>query len=406
VSQIPIESRADRGPHDRRGKSAAPQKKRDATVADKREFRFYDNRQKYLLFVTTCSEKWVVAGRVGLELRHLHPSPPALRVFDAGIGDGTVLTQVMRDLHRRHPTVPFLITGKEISLEDVRMSLEKMPDRFYEHPQMVMVITNMYYTEAPRLMPRSMAAAASLNWHEVPLKGSSAHEFDEQLKGLQPILNDGWQVRPSPSTGNPLYVRPSVIVLYREDHKFILDQVIPRPGQTSGLYDLVIASQPYRARMPAEFKVQRVLSPLARSLAPGGRMLVIHSYGNDPGLEIIRRLWPEDDPFQTNRNELLQALRQELGREARGLNFEPYSDARSLFRYEMHTLPTEVMGSIGTSTLLAAWNAAAYVAQIDDQRFTSAISGSAYLEASAEVLRKHGGLWFNDESFVVSRKRN
>ena len=40
-----------------------------------------------------------------------------------------------------------------------------------------------------------------------------------------------------------------------------------------------------------------------------------------------------------------------LGREARGLNFEPYSDARSLFRYEMHTLPTEVMGSIGTSTL-------------------------------------------------------
>src|SRR5215471_14583161 len=23
-------------------------------------FRFYDNRQKYLLFVTTCSEKWVI----------------------------------------------------------------------------------------------------------------------------------------------------------------------------------------------------------------------------------------------------------------------------------------------------------------------------------------------------------
>ena len=27
-------------------------------------FRFFDNRQKYLLFVTTCSEKWVVAERV------------------------------------------------------------------------------------------------------------------------------------------------------------------------------------------------------------------------------------------------------------------------------------------------------------------------------------------------------
>ena len=29
-----------------------------------RNFRFFDNRQKYLLFVNTCSEKWVVASRV------------------------------------------------------------------------------------------------------------------------------------------------------------------------------------------------------------------------------------------------------------------------------------------------------------------------------------------------------
>ena len=29
-----------------------------------RNFRFFDNRQKYLLFVHTCSEKWVIANRV------------------------------------------------------------------------------------------------------------------------------------------------------------------------------------------------------------------------------------------------------------------------------------------------------------------------------------------------------
>src|ERR1044072_2175673 len=34
-----------------------------------RNFRFFDNRQKYLLFVNTCSEKWVVASRVALALR-------------------------------------------------------------------------------------------------------------------------------------------------------------------------------------------------------------------------------------------------------------------------------------------------------------------------------------------------
>jgi hypothetical protein len=68
----------------------------------KTNFRFYDNRQKYLLFVHTCSEKWVVAQRVGMELANIHPRPPALRVFDAGVGDGTVLARVMRAMHQRY----------------------------------------------------------------------------------------------------------------------------------------------------------------------------------------------------------------------------------------------------------------------------------------------------------------
>src|SRR4051812_10026536 len=75
--------------------------------APEKNFRFFDNRQKYLLFVNTCSEKDVVAKRVGLELGHIHPRPPAVRLFDAGMGDGTVLAQVMREMHRRFSNVPF-----------------------------------------------------------------------------------------------------------------------------------------------------------------------------------------------------------------------------------------------------------------------------------------------------------
>ena len=69
-----------------------PPEKRDP----RGNFRFFENRQKYLLFVHTCSEKRVIAERVALELSSLHPRPPALRVFDAGVGDGTVLARVMR----------------------------------------------------------------------------------------------------------------------------------------------------------------------------------------------------------------------------------------------------------------------------------------------------------------------
>jgi hypothetical protein len=368
-------------------------------------FRFYDNRQKYLLFVTTCSEKQVIAQRVGLELANIHPRPPALRVFDAGMGDGTVLARTMRAMHTRFPTMPFYIVGKELSVEDVRLVLEKMPDRLFEHPAMVLVITNMFYSEAPWLKPNSVTSATSLVWHELSLTGNTAHEFEAQITDLQPFLSEHWRARVSPSTGNPVYEKPVVLVIYRDDHKFLLDQVRPRRGFTNAEYDLVIASQPYRARSPLEFKAKRVVAPLARSLAPGGRMIAIHSYGHDPGLEVIQKVWPGENPFTGDRHALLRATKAELGSAGRELNFGAYADARSLFRYDMHTLPSEISETIGTSTLFAAWNAAVYVAQVEDQRLSEAISSGAYLEATREVLRVHGGLWFWDESYVISRKR-
>ena len=371
-----------------------------------RNFRFFDNRQKYLLFVSTCSEKWVIASRVALELANVHPRPPALRVFDAGVGDGTVLLRVMRAMHDRFPTTPFYVVGKEISLEDVRLALQKMSDRFFEHPATVLVLTNLAYADAPWLAVKSLSAASSMVWHEVPLSGDSAYRFEQQITDLVPFLSQNWKAGVSPKTGNPVYERPVVLVLYRADHKFLLDPIIPRPGGTVANYDLVIASQPYRARASLEFKAKRVIAPLAKALGPGGRLIAIHSHGNDPGMEIIRRVWPGDNPFIHDRHQIMKAAKHELGPAGRELNFNAYADNRSLFRYDMHTLPSEISDqSIGTSTLFAAWNAAIYVAQVEDDRLAEVVADGRYLETTREVLRERGGLWFYDESYVVSRRR-
>lgn len=367
-------------------------------------FRFYDNRQKYLAFVNSCNEKSAVAQRAARELKQIRPSPPALRIFDAGMGDATILSRLMRHAHNQGPTVPLMVVAKEISLEDVRLSLEKMPDRFLEHPATVLVITNMHYSEAPHLVPRDTSPSTTLNWHEVQLKGGTSLDYSEQIDELATILAFGWQTKPSPTSGNPVYVRPSVLVVYREDHKFLLDRVIPIRGQTVESYDLIVASQPWRARMTAKFKAEKVLAPLARSLAPDGRLLVVQSYGRDPALEIIQKLWPDEDPFQIDRRQLLTALESELGADAREFDLSAPADDESLFRYKMHTLPNEIGDRIGTSTLFAAWNAAIYVNQIEDERLDDVVTTGAYRDATQSVLRKHGGLWFNDESFIVSRR--
>jgi hypothetical protein len=365
-------------------------------------FRFYDNRQKYLAFVNTTNEKTVIANRAGQELAKIVPVPPAVRMIDAGMGDGTVLARLIRTVHRLHPTVPLVAVAKEISLEDVRLGLEKMPDRFFEHPATVLVITNLNYRDTPGLAPSD--AADELNWQVVKLEGGFAYEFAEQIDALGPLLDEGWATKPSPKTGNPTYVRPSVLVVYREDYEFLLDDVIPRPGSAHRGYDFILASQPWRARMPAGFKAEKILAPLSRSLAPGGRLLAIQSYGNDPGLEVVQRVWPGENPFQVDRHALLAALREHLGEDVEDFDLTPPPDEEAIFQYQMHTLPSEIGDRIGTSTLFAAWNAVIYVNQIEDERLDSVVTTGSYLDATQDVLHAHGGLWFNDEAFVVVRR--
>ena len=387
-------------------KRTAEQAERGAVEAKptERGFRFYDNRQKYLLFVNTCAEKWAVSERIARELPLLRPRPPALRVFDAGVGDGTVLTRVLRSMHCAFPTIPFHVVGKEISLEDVRLTLEKMPDRFFEHPQTVLVLTNLYYKEAPGLTPHSISAASSLVWHEVALSGKTSREFEAQVTELQPFLNENWRTKVSATTGNPVYERPTVLVLYRADHRFLLESVIPRRPSGHSEYDLVIASQPYRLRASLEFKAGRVIAPLAKALAPSGRLIAVHSRGGDPGHEILQGVWPDENPFQHDRYQLLQATKQALGQAAKRLKFNQETDQRALFRYSMHALPSEIEETIGTSTVFAAWNAAVYVGQIEDARLEAALRTHNYLDVTRKVLKKHGGLWFWDESCSITRR--
>ena len=378
----------------------------EKSKSKKKNFRFFDNRQKYLLFVSTCSEKEVISKRIGMELGHIKPNPPAIRIFDAGMGDGTVLAGVMREMHHRYPTMPFYISGKEISLEDVRICLSKMSDRLFEHPASVLVFTNLFYSEAPWLKPKSMASSNSMVWKEVALQGGSSHEFAEQLNELRGFLDENWQAGHSPKTGNPIYERPTVLIIYREDHKFLLSDVIPKQDVKKADYDLVLASQPYRLRVSSEVKSRNVLLPLVRSLGRGGRLIGIHSSGDDPGHQILKEIWPNDNPFVSDRHSLLKAVKNELGSDARHYNIKANSDNRSIFKYTMHSLPSELEASIGTSTLFAAWNAATYVGQIDEQRLEAAMKSVDYLSITQKALKKYGGLWFNDESYTISRKND
>ena len=68
-------------------------------------------------------------------------------------------------------------------------------------------------------------------WKDVTLSGNTAHGFAEQIGELEGFLAENWRAGISPTSGNPVYTRPIVLTIRREDHSFLLDPIMPRPGR-------------------------------------------------------------------------------------------------------------------------------------------------------------------------------
>ena len=167
-------------------------------------------------------------------------------------------------------------------------------------------------------MPRDPQQAAALNWQEVRADGQRRHtSTGSRSRRSRPTLAHGWQTKPSPKTGNPIYVRPSVLVHLPRGPRVPARQRDPEARRSRRDYDLILASQPWRARMSA--RVQGAEGARAARRAawrPAAGCSPIQSYGRDPALEIVQRLWPDENPFKVDRHALLAALRAELGRDA------------------------------------------------------------------------------------------
>ena len=366
-----------------------------------KDFRFFDNRQKYLLFVTTTNEKNKIAEKISTQIKNIKPKKPALKIFDAGLGDGTLLMSVLRNCHRKFPTIPFLVFGKEISMEDVRMSIEKLPDRFMEHPNMVFVVSNLYYAEAASLTSNNANKQKHINWETLKLYGNSSFEFSQQLGQLDKMLHNNWQVERHHKSGNPTYKLPSVLVIYRHDHEFDLDHIIPQHDGPKNYFDLIIASQPYRSRISVQKKVDYVVKPMIQALASNGKLILVHAFGNDSGMEIIQKIWPDDNPFPSLSSDIIAYLKKILdGNLLRKLKLH----SPETFRYNLRALPNEIENSISTSLIFSAWNALTYVGQINNEYVMKAEKNNQHVQHVQEIIKKYGTLWFNDELLVIEHQ--
>ena len=367
----------------------------------KKNFRFYDNRQKYLLFVTTTNEKNQIADAIRPHVNKIKPQKPGIKIFDAGMGDGSLLMNVMRQCHEAEPNVPLLVCTKEISIEDVRLGLEKLPDRFVEHKNTVFVISNLHYAEAANLKSKNEVKQKKINWNIIKLKGDTSLEFAQQLRKQNEFLEKKWNIEINKKSGNHTYKEPSVMVIYREDQEFNANELIPTKKKSDNKFDLIIASQPYRSRITAEKKSKYVIEPMIRALKSKGKLLTIHASGKDPANEIIRKIWPKEDPFPSLGNSIISYLKKNLDKDL--LSSLSFGEKR-IIKCKLRALPTEISGGIATSLVFSAWNASIYVNQMDDDKVMRVEKTRNYEKVVQKIVSKNKGLYFNNEIFVIEKK--
>jgi len=272
-----------------------------------RKKRFFDDRLKYLSFIQNTSEKRAISMQLAPHIASMPKNRTFLRILDAGTGDGTVKSNVIKTFHKYHPYTSLLITGKEISYEDLKNTLEKMPDRFVEHPNLLVTMTNVKFAELGHIENNNKIKNKKVKTYTLILKEDNSYDFHHQINKLNNFIKKYWGIEID-NKSRTSYAHPCIIRIYREDHKRYLEPFLDNDYENNN-YDLIIASQAYRAASLVEVKVNNVIAPLMRLLNKSGRLLVTHSCGGDSVEKIIKIAWKDKDPFPNNAKDIIDYLK-------------------------------------------------------------------------------------------------
>ena len=128
-------------------------------------------------------------------------------------------------------------------------------------------------------------------------------------------------------------------------------------------------------------------------------------------MEIIQRSGRDDHPFIHDRHQILKAgeatisARRGVGSISTPMPTNPLAcsntsctHCRQEISQIVESAPQRLFAAHGMRQCLRG-------ATVEDDRLGSVVADGRYLDATGAVLRERGGLWFFDESYVISRRR-
>ena len=359
--------------------------------------RFFDDRLKYLSFIQNTSEKRAISMELAPYIASMPKNRTFLRILDAGTGDGTIKSNVIKTFHKHHPYTSLLITGKEISYEDLKNTLEKMPDRFVEHPNLLVTMTNVKFAELGHIENNNKIKNKRVKTYTLILKEDNSYDFHDQINKLNNFIKKYWGIEID-NKSRTSYAHPCIIRIYREDHKRYLEPFLDNDYENNN-YDLIIASQAYRAASAVKTKVNNVIAPLMRLLNKSGRLLVTHSCGGDTVEKIIKVAWKNKDPFPNNAKDIIMYLEDNpVGENTRYSFSKP-----KLYTFNFKRSPDQTISELFGHGIDAKWANILYIAQIPDKAIQEIEKSFSAKQKIQKAILNEEKIFFKNEIFAIIR---
>ena len=362
--------------------------------------RFFDDRLKYLSFIQNTSEKKAISQKLYPHVADLSQNKSYLRILDAGTGDGTIKSNVIKSFHRYHPYTSLLITGKEISYEDLKNTLEKMPDRFVEHPNLMITMTNVKFAELGLIETSKKIKNKKVKEFNLILKSDNSFDFHSQITGnaLGNFIKKNWGIEID-SKSRTSYSNPCIIRVYREDHEKHFKQFVKNDYKNNN-YDLIIASQAYRAASSVGVKVKNVIGPLMRLLNKSGKLLVTHSIGGESIQKILKIAFKDKEAFPNTAKDIIDYLKNNP------VGDNNYSFAKPIsYSFNFKKAPDQTVTELFGHNTDAKWANIVYVGQIPDKDIQALEKNTRLHNKVKKEIDNSGEIQFKNEIFSIKKIR-
>ena len=363
--------------------------------------RFFDDRLKYLSFIQNTSEKKAISSKIYPYLANMSQNKSYLRILDAGTGDGTIKSNVIKAFHRYHPYTSLLITGKEISYEDLKNTLEKMPDRFVEHPNLLITMTNVKFSELGLIENSSKIKNKKVKEYSLVLKSDNSYDFNSQITGnsLGNFIKKNWGIEID-KNDRTSYSNPCLIKIYREDHERHLKQFLKNDYENNN-YDLIIASQAYRAASSVKTKVNNVIGPLMRLLNKSGELLITHSLGGDNIQKILKLAFKDKEAFPNSGKEIIEYLKSNpIGENSIFKYITPKS-----YLFNFKKAPDQTVSELFGHNVDAKWANILYVGQIPEKDILTLEKNKTLYNKVKKLIASERQIQFKNEIFSIVKVR-